>query len=296
MSDTSQHFYRGLKTFTGTGLTGVGKCAVSYECQSANPLSRRADRGRHFANRHSGVGRNPGAGASFDKLRTNDLLVCLPLSAGTGRVTKTAYWAFAELYLFMVVLVGFLAFFFIPNPSVLRDLGIWFGFKAFMIAFLGIWWLTITMMPMTIRRLHDVGYSGTHYLRAWSLIGILGLVEILLQESQSAPNQYGPVPNSPSGHSRWSRVETRQHRSQYQERQAQPTERENPVGLLLPGPVHVQWNRTGNQNGILVLCAALPRDRVHHLVSAHPGRRGRHHPDLHGLLHLARRHDGPHDR
>ena len=42
-------------------------------------LSLRADRGRHFANRHSGVGRNPGAGASFDKLRTNDLLVCLPL-------------------------------------------------------------------------------------------------------------------------------------------------------------------------------------------------------------------------
>ena len=43
-------------------------------------LSLRADRGRHFANRHSGVGRNPEAGASFDKLRTNDSLVCLPLS------------------------------------------------------------------------------------------------------------------------------------------------------------------------------------------------------------------------
>ena len=60
------------------GITGV--CIRTFH-PHPNPLPEGADRGRHFANRHSGVGRNPGAGASFDKLRTNDLLVCLPLSA-----------------------------------------------------------------------------------------------------------------------------------------------------------------------------------------------------------------------
>ena len=184
MSDTTQHFYRGLKTFTGT-----------------------------------------------------------------GRVSKTAYWAFAELYLFLVVVVGLLALVFIPIPAL-------FLFKAFVVLFLGLWWLIITMMPMTIRRLHDVGYSGTHYLRAWSLIGIVGLVEILLQESQPTPNEYGPVPNSPSGHSRWSREETRQHRSQYQERQAPPIERANPVGLFFRGLF--TFSGTGRATRMEYWCYALP--------------------------------------
>lgn len=91
-----------------------------------------------------------------------------------GRTSRASYWYFLLFYfLIMIVLVLF--------ASVLGDIG---GVLVLIYSLASI----VVQIPLTVRRMHDVGHSGW-----WLLVPIVPLI-FSLQPTQLIKNQYGEVP------------------------------------------------------------------------------------------------------
>ena len=189
--------------------------------------------------------------------------------SGNGRVNKEAYWAFSEWYVLVVATVAFLLFVLVPEPAVLAGMPNLHLVKAGVVFLVADIWLFITMTPMTVKRLHDTGRSGWHYLNSHNIFRLVALVQILLQESQPGQNRYGPAVNAPSGHSQWTAY--KQYLMKTQERtqpsrsdlrgtrpdwQAPPIERHDPLTLFFKGMF--TFSGTGRATRMEYWCFALP--------------------------------------
>ena len=113
-----------------------------------------------------------------------------------GRARRSEYWYF-RLFIWMVYLSLWLAIFLTsigmppdaPNEpgGILLLIGI-----VFMLA---VW---LPDMAVTVRRLHDAGYSGWMYLIALVPFGGFVLLALTCMRGTYGDNQYGPDPLGPS--------------------------------------------------------------------------------------------------
>jgi uncharacterized membrane protein YhaH (DUF805 family) len=98
----------------------------------------------------------------------------------TGRATRTEYWMFTLFSLIVSVVLTVL-------DGVIGTAGALAGLYAL-----------ATLLPslgVLVRRLHDTGRSGWWFLVTFvPLVGFIVLIVFLVQDSQTAPNQYGPNP------------------------------------------------------------------------------------------------------
>lgn len=112
-----------------------------------------------------------------------------------GRATRSEYWWWALVHIL----------FFSFTPFLLTIIAVIMiaisGFLAFIPVFLWLIWMVafvvafIPTLAVTVRRLHDTGRSGAHYLLAFiPFIGAIIVLIFLLEESQPMDNQYGLAP------------------------------------------------------------------------------------------------------
>lgn len=111
-----------------------------------------------------------------------------------GRASRSEFWWF---YLFTLIIGWALG---VPgaimNFKVIMDGGIPVTNIFTILANIANLVMLLPSLGLTFRRLHDTGRSGWNI--CWSLLPIVGwiiLIVYLCQESQMAPNKYGPVPN-----------------------------------------------------------------------------------------------------
>ncbi len=98
-----------------------------------------------------------------------------------GRATRSEYWYYA---LFLSIMMLFL----IPLCLFLDAEFLWIpaGLLVFFI---------IPMIPVSVRRLHDIGESGWWYfLNFIPGIGTILFIMLVLNKSQKGANEYGPFP------------------------------------------------------------------------------------------------------
>ena len=108
----------------------------------------------------------------------------------SDRASRSEYWWFQ---LFFFVALATADFIDVMMGDLAEVSFNWFG----TVAFLG---LIIPNLAVTVRRLHDLGYSGWFILLVFipclgSIIGIVILV-FMVVEGQSQINNYGPVPTN----------------------------------------------------------------------------------------------------
>jgi uncharacterized membrane protein YhaH (DUF805 family) len=103
-----------------------------------------------------------------------------------GRVGCGEFWLFK-----LVLLLTVVAALIVSNP--LGTAGAIF-MTAFVAAAL---WLNIAM---TVKRLHDIGWSGWSVLLGFLPLGSLFVLVLLVLPSSDGPNAYGPHPNNRPGH------------------------------------------------------------------------------------------------
>jgi uncharacterized membrane protein YhaH (DUF805 family) len=138
---------------------------------------------------HYGIGFIPAVKRGFQKYATF-----------TGRASRSEFWWFAlgtgvvGLVLYLLTIVVGVA---TAGPS-----GDFSAAALVMLIMLLVWGLAVIVpsIAITIRRLHDAGYSGWFYL--FSLVG-LGIVTLVLCALETSPNgaKYGPpYPNYPPGY------------------------------------------------------------------------------------------------
>ena len=102
----------------------------------------------------------------------------------SGRARRSEYWYF-RLVSFLIALLLILLMFAIGSPAV----------------YILVIYSLATIVPslaVTVRRLHDVGKSGTYIFM--SLVPIVGGILVLIAlftEGTYGPNQYGPDPKNP---------------------------------------------------------------------------------------------------
>ena len=105
-----------------------------------------------------------------------------------GRAPRSEYWWFV----FMNVIITFCALvgdLYLLDPYATPSLNPFSYFTGF--------WLIITFIPglaVTIRRLHDAGYSGLWYLISFVPFGWIALLILMVLPSEPGANIYGPPP------------------------------------------------------------------------------------------------------
>lgn len=107
-----------------------------------------------------------------------------------GRATRAEYWWF-QLFVHLLMFVPFLAIMpFVEESSGVEPIAI---FVMLLIAL-----LLCPNFCVTIRRLHDAGFSGWYYLV--NLIPYVGgiILFVMTLMGSDKDNKWGPSPNSPS--------------------------------------------------------------------------------------------------
>jgi uncharacterized membrane protein YhaH (DUF805 family) len=108
-----------------------------------------------------------------------------------GRARRTEYWTFILVNFLIFIL--FLCLEYIFEGIIDNDIFTIFG-SAYSLA------VFIPSLAVTVRRLHDIGKEGSMILILLIPgIGVIWLFIILLEESQSLPNKYGPDPRLSPG-------------------------------------------------------------------------------------------------
>lgn len=103
-----------------------------------------------------------------------------------GRARRTEYWTFILVNFLIFIL--FLCLEYIFEGIIDNDIFTIFG-SAYSLA------VFIPSLAVTVRRLHDIGKEGSMILILLIPgIGVIWLFILLLEESQSLPNKYGPDP------------------------------------------------------------------------------------------------------
>ena len=97
-----------------------------------------------------------------------------------GRARRKEYWSFFACHLIISIIL-----------TVLSGL---FGF-GFLSAIYGLA-VFIPTIAVSVRRLHDIGYSGLWVLLGLIPFGLFVLLQFFALEGQHGPNQYGPNPRS----------------------------------------------------------------------------------------------------
>ena len=125
----------------------------------------------------------------------------------SGRAARSEYWWFQLFYWIFIVVAAAVIFGLGGDEGAgFNSLGT-VALIVFGIIFLG---LIIPMLSVTVRRIHDLGYSGWWYLAyiilsaipyIGALVGIGGLVVACLRGTQG-PNQFGDDPLNPTGNLR----------------------------------------------------------------------------------------------
>lgn len=110
---------------------------------------------------------------------------CISLYATfSGRATRAEYWSF-YLVSCLISLIGLCLL------PVLQG-------AAIVLFFLIGLALVVPSLAVTWRRLHDAGYSGAcYFLGCIPIVGGIILLVLLLMDSKSGPNQYGPATKYP---------------------------------------------------------------------------------------------------
>jgi uncharacterized membrane protein YhaH (DUF805 family) len=107
-----------------------------------------------------------------------------------GRVGRGAYWLFVLTLLVAIVaatIVADLLSAAVPTAGTV----FWLALLATAL------WLSTAM---TVRRLHDIGWSGWAVLLKLVPFGGILLLVLTLLPSADGPNKYGPHPNNRAGH------------------------------------------------------------------------------------------------
>ncbi|MDE7349600.1 MAG: DUF805 domain-containing protein [Muribaculaceae bacterium] len=104
----------------------------------------------------------------------------------SGRASRSEYWWF---YLFNCIV----------NWAVWIIVGILSGWDMNVISIV-VWIVGLALLlpniGISVRRLHDIGKSGWWlFISFIPLVGAILLIVWFCQNSQMAPNQYGPIPN-----------------------------------------------------------------------------------------------------
>lgn len=116
-----------------------------------------------------------------------------------GRASRSEYWWFVFMH-FLILLCAIAGDLYLLDPTVPPSLNPLAYFTSF--------WVIVTFLPqlaVTIRRLHDAGYSGLWYLIAFLPFGALVLFVLMLFPSEAGANIYGPPPFGGGGSSYGSR-------------------------------------------------------------------------------------------
>jgi uncharacterized membrane protein YhaH (DUF805 family) len=113
-------------------------------------------------------------------------------AVASGRASRSEYWWF-QLFLFLAAIAWYALFFVAlvisPRLGVLVGIAMVVFFLASMLPSLGV----------TIRRLHDSDKSGWWFLIAFiPYVGALILLVLLVLDSTSGVNRYGPPSNTPT--------------------------------------------------------------------------------------------------
>lgn len=130
-----------------------------------------------------GIFRRPRGGAhrSVGPIRALSLLI-LNLNNFKGRSSRGAYWWASILWATLIVtaLAGIISGVSLVVPEA--------GVLLTGVSFIG-FYLTLAVY---VRRLHDVGMSGWHYLWNFTIIGGMVLVLFLATAGKGEENKYGP--------------------------------------------------------------------------------------------------------
>lgn len=126
---------------------------------------------------------------------------CLSLYAdGKGRAGVAEYWSFTLVS--VLAIAPFYALM-LADPSIWSTTGssepealFYVGFVGLVIVGLG---LVIPSITVTIRRLHDLGFSGWLYLLSFVPFGSLFLFVCTLIPSSAKTNKHGPSPKADPG-------------------------------------------------------------------------------------------------
>jgi len=104
----------------------------------------------------------------------------------TGRASRKEYWYFVLFSLLMLFFLGF-------ATEMLSSI---FGFSAAFIFPIYMLFMIIPGLSVLVRRLHDIGKSGTWFFIYFvPLIGGIWLLIMLATESDFGKNKYGPHPD-----------------------------------------------------------------------------------------------------
>jgi uncharacterized membrane protein YhaH (DUF805 family) len=105
-----------------------------------------------------------------------------------GRASRSEFWWFALMH-FLIMLCAIAGDLYLFDPFAPITLNPFAYFTGF--------WIIATIIPqlaVTIRRLHDAGYSGLWYFIAFVPLGTLVLLVLTVLPSEAGANIYGPPP------------------------------------------------------------------------------------------------------
>lgn len=121
----------------------------------------------------------------------------------SGRASRSEYWWFQLFYVLVMAVLAVVVIFMIDDTGESSGPA-YFAMALAGIVFLGFF---LPILSVTIRRIHDLGYSGWWYLAyvilsiipyiGW-LVSIGGLVFVCLRGTVG-PNQFGDDPLNPGG-------------------------------------------------------------------------------------------------
>lgn len=116
----------------------------------------------------------------------------------TGRARRREYWMFTLVNTIISFLLYLLvAVFAIPSLLASQDSG---NITPTPLILLGIYMIYILAilvpgLAISVRRLHDAGYSGWMFLVTFvPIIGSIGLLVLMVQDSKPGDNKWGPNP------------------------------------------------------------------------------------------------------
>lgn len=106
----------------------------------------------------------------------------------SGRAPRSEYWWFVFMH-FIITIFAVVGDLYLFDPSVPPSLNPFAYFTGF--------WLIVTFIPglaVSIRRLHDAGYSGLWYLLNFVPFGWIAVFIMMVLPSEHGANIYGPPP------------------------------------------------------------------------------------------------------